>query len=246
MDPLILQFPSAQPVRIVALGDCNTHTGNPKQGTVPEGVAWAFRNAGIPAEVTNLGGGMETCREGLARLRNTPTSADIAVINFGLVDAWTTSIPQLYVPYYPDNLFRKPCRKLLKFAKRRLLTTSIRKLLPSGPVVKEEEFTSRIGQMIETLRERSATINIFIWGTVPVSNHDSRNIPLYRYNKLLSQIAASHDATFVDSESLVSHITIEERHLDGVHISPAVARTIGTEIFTRHMGTCSAPVCEVA
>ena len=237
---------SQHSIRIVALGDCNTHTGDSKQGTVPDGVVWALNKCGLQAEVVNLGGGMETCREGLARLLNTPTSADIAVINFGLVDAWTTCLPQLYVPYYPDNRLRKLCRKLLKFTKRRLLKASVRKLLSSGPVVSEREFVGKIEQMIDALRAQNPAIDIFIWGTVPVSNHASRNIPLFRYNELLSAIAFKHAAAFISSESLVSHIPADEHHLDGVHISPAVARAIGAEICSQHLKIRKAVIGEVA
>lgn len=221
-------------MQILALGDCNTHTANPAQGTVPDGLAWAFAQQGQPSKITNLGGGMETCREGLARLLNTPTSADIAVINYGLVDAWTTCVPQFYVPYYPDNSLRKISRKALKFTKRHLLNSQLRKFLSKGAVVGESEFSARIGQMITTLRQRSPEVKVFIWGTVLVSNHDSRNVPLCRYNELLSEIALQSNAAFIDSEQIVNHIPIDERHLDGVHLSKTVARLIGTEICLQH------------
>src|SRR5690606_11690055 len=85
-------------------------------------------------DLDNLGATMNTSREGVARLRACSRPADLLIINFGLVDAWVTSAPWLYVPYFPDNVIRKWSRKILKSVKRRLRSQAIRRLFGSGPV----------------------------------------------------------------------------------------------------------------
>lgn len=220
-------------VRLVALGDCNTHTGDPLQGTIPRGLVEALSAAGVETQLSNLGGGMETCREGLARLHNTPVTADIATINYGLVDAWSTCVPGLYVPYYPDSFVRKRLRKALKFTKRRLLTSGLRRWLPSGTVVPETEFRDRIRQMIHTLRQRNAGVVIYVWGTVLVANHPERNRLLLEYNDHLQHVAESENATFVDSEQVVADLPPSQRTLDGVHLTPAAAARI-TSVMAEH------------
>ncbi|MCR9199453.1 MAG: SGNH/GDSL hydrolase family protein [Planctomycetaceae bacterium] len=215
-------------LRFVALGDCNTHTGDPRQGTIPRGLVRALGLQGIATDLSNLGGGMETCREGLSRLENTPVTADIATINYGLVDAWSTCVPGLYVPYYPDSFVRKRLRKALKFTKRRLLTSGLRRWLPSGAVVPETEFREKIGRMIAVLRERHAAVQIYVWGTVLVANHPQRNHLLLEYNDHLQHVAENENVVFVDSESAVADLPIHERTLDGVHLTPAAAERIAT------------------
>lgn len=213
-------------LRFVALGDCNTHTGDPHQGTIPRGLVRALGLRGLATDLSNLGGGMETCREGLSRLENTPVTADVATINYGLVDAWSTCVPGLYVPYYPDSFVRKRLRKALKFTKRRLLTSGLRRWLPAGAVVPETEFREKIGRMIFVLRERNPAVQIFVWGTVLVANHPQRNHLLLEYNDHLQHVAENEGVVFVDSEAAVADLPVADRTLDGVHLTPAAAERI--------------------
>lgn len=220
-------------LRFVALGDCNTHTGDVRQGTIPASLVELLDAAGLPVTLTNLGGGMETCREGLARLENTPVTADIATINYGLVDAWSTCVPALYVPYYPDSFVRKRLRKALKFTKRRLLTSGLRKWLPSGAVVPETEFREKISRMVAVLRERNPNVEIYIWGTVLVANHPERNHLLLEYNDHLRHVAERLGVNFVDAESAVDDLPVSDRTLDGVHLTPQSAQRI-TRVMAHH------------
>lgn len=233
MNSITLHPPGKGKLRVIALGDCNTNTIDLNQGTVPDGFCDALNTHGYSVELTNLGRGMETSREGLARLIECDAVADVAIINYGLVDAWVTTIPGIYVPYYPDGHVRKRLRKLLKFLKRRLLTSFARKFLPVGSVVPAEEFSQNISRMISIIRSRNSATKFVLWGTVPVTDNAARNEQLVKYNEILQETARQNDASFVDTDIVLNDLENAERHLDGVHISPETARRIGSEIFRR-------------
>ena len=91
--------------------------------------------------------------EKLARAARDAHPADVVLINFGLVDAWITSIPAVYVPYYPDSFFRKQARKVLKSLKRRLRSPLVRRVIRCGPCVPLEEYLRNVRRMVELMRE---------------------------------------------------------------------------------------------
>ena len=81
------------PLRLVAVGDCNTGgaNGTAADDQVPARLADRLRAQGIECDVQNLGRTMSTTREGQARMSRDANAADLLLINFGLVDAWVTS-----------------------------------------------------------------------------------------------------------------------------------------------------------
>lgn len=223
--------PSLPPVvRVVAVGDCNSITANPQQGTIADGVSGAFSRRGVQIQLANLSGGMRTTREGLANLKDHPDAADVAVVNFGLVDSWSTSVPALYVRYYPDNAMRKRLRKIVKFIKRRLRSPVFRQIIPFGRVVPLSEYIANVSAMVKLLQARNAHVQIFLWGTVPVIDRPHRNPDLVEYNSALERVATDLGVHYVDSERAVGALKMEERFVDGAHLSPAAVALIGEDI----------------
>lgn len=217
-------------VRVVTIGDCNTISANPNQGTVADGLSDALRRRGVPAELVNLSGGMRTTREGLAHLRDYPEPADLAAVNFGLVDSWRTSIPRLYVRYYPDNVLRKRLRKLVKFVKRRLRSPMGRRIVPFGRVVPIPEYVANISAMVQLLKSRNSAVQIFLWGTVPVVDQPRRGADIIEYNAAFQQVATDLGVHYVNSDRVVAELKAEDRFIDGVHLSPAAVALIGDHI----------------
>ena len=217
-------------IRILALGDCNTNTVDPRQGTAADGLADALTTRGYDTTLANLSGGMASSREGLAQVLNYVRPADLAIINFGLVDSWVTTIPRIYVPYYPDNHIRKRLRKLLKSVKRKLRGTLLRNLVPTGPVVPPDEFTRNIRAILRTVWQCNPLTEVFLWGTLPVEGNAERNVGIAEYNGLLKQVALTDSATFIDVEEVLAAQPVHERFIDGVHLSPDSARLIGEHI----------------
>ena len=234
--------PAEAAVRIVALGDCNTITRDPRQGTVADGLWDALRDRGIAVRLTNLGCGMTTTREGLCLVQDHDEPADLTIVNYGLVDSWMTTIPQMYVPYYPDNPFRKRVRKLLKFVKNRLRSRLVRKLVPMGPVVSQDEYLRNMQEMLRLLRQRNPDNAVYFWGTVPVDGDPERHLAIVEYNAILEQIAEDESATYVDTTEVLAHQPPTERFLDGVHLSPAAARLIGQRISDLFLQSRQRPI----
>lgn len=226
-------------LRIIALGDCNSNTTNAEQGTVPSACAELFEDSGFQVDLTNLAHGMDSTREGLAHLVECNAAADIAVINYGLVDAWITSLPRFYVSYHPNGFVRKRIRKLVKFTKRFLARLPKHGWVPRGPVVPEQEFRQNIEQMMELIRESNPAAVFYLWGTVDVIDAPERNENLLRYNRILQQIAACNNAVYVDSSQALNGLSKAERHLDSVHLSPAAARLIGNQIYQHYLSQCN-------
>jgi len=138
-------------LRVLAVGDCNTCgiTVPPIGNTILDKFCEQLEDHGYTTARQNLGCGMATTREGVQRMRLDAQPADTVLINFGLVDTWITSIPRVYVPYYPDTWRRKRLRKLLKFVKRRLLRSpALRHFIPIGTVVSLDEYDQNIRDIL--------------------------------------------------------------------------------------------------
>lgn len=220
----------SQPVRVVTIGDCNTISADPHQGTVADGLSEALKQHGVPATLANLSGGMRTTREGLANLTDHPEPADLALVNFGLVDSWSTSVPRLYVPYYPVSSTRKRIRKLVKFVKRRLRAPICRRIVPFGRVVPVPEYIANVSAMVRLLKARNSGVQVFLWGTVPVIDRPHRNPDLIEYNAALQQVAMDLEVHYVDAAAVVAGLKPEDRFVDGAHLSPAAAALIGEHV----------------
>ena len=81
-----------RPLKILALGDCNT-SGTGSGATIVDQTVRRLQTAGIACEAVNWGHTMTTTREGLARCRRDRPHADVALLNYGLVDSWVTTVP---------------------------------------------------------------------------------------------------------------------------------------------------------
>lgn len=218
-------------LRLIALGDCNTNSSDLNQGTLPAGVAEAFRDRNLNLAVTNLGAGMTTSREGLKYMHDRGHAADFAILNFGLVDCWTTTIPGAYIPYfYPESKTRKLSRKVLKSVKRYFRMWPFKNFVPMGYVIKPAEYQKNIRAMIAKLRQWNPQISIYLWGTVPVVGNAKRNESIAEYNTLLLQIAQQESVTYIDSTNALSGLPAAETFVDDVHLSPKAARLIGEQI----------------
>ncbi len=206
---------------LYAVGDCNTEGFHalPKEDNIPEQLSSIFKASGQNIQLINLGHTMTTTREGLDRVRNEVQSPDYLLINFGLVDAWVTSIPQVYIPYYPDNRFRKLGRKILKTTKKRLRHKIFNALVSRGEVVSPKEYVHNIDEMIRIARCRNSEVKILLWGTTFALNNPQRNVNIRRYNELLKDLSRSRNTLFLDIEEIVDSLPIEEAYLDDVHLS---------------------------
>jgi lysophospholipase L1-like esterase len=171
--------------KILAIGDCNTLGGEKLGGHgYPERVGHRLKIA-----VTNCGYTMSTTREGCFLLRDhLTTDCTIVIIQFGLVDSSLTLRHAPYILNYPDNIFRKPCRKVLKKIKKLSRKYGINKRFGESNVVPLEEYSNNIHKMIELCAGRT----ILLPETIP--HHDtSRNDRIERYNRELAAIAAQYD-----------------------------------------------------
>lgn len=168
---------------ILAVGDCNTlGVGNLLGASYPERVAYAL---GKP--VDNFGYTMATSREGLSLLRdNLSVQHSCVIIQFGLVDSYSTFKYAPYVLYYPDNLFRKQCRSIVKKIKKVCRNSGLNRTLGEVSVVPEEEYYANMLAMVHMCGPRT----VLLPETIP--HHDKqRNAAIQRYNQLLARIAAT-------------------------------------------------------
>lgn len=213
--------------RLVAIGDCNTSgTGQPvPENCVPVRLAERLSEAGHPCSVQNLGYRMSTTREGLVRTERDAEPAEIVLINFGLVDAWITSIPCVYVPYYPDNFLRKPLRKLLKWMKRRLRSPLARRFVPVGPVVPADEYVANLRRMVEIVRSWPTEPTVLLWGTALTLGNPERSASIQQYNGLMRELADELGLPYIDTPALMDGLDPAEAYQDRTHLDvPAVER----------------------
>lgn len=234
MNPHILKVPASKvPFRVLAVGDCNTcgivvpAIGN----TILDKLCRQLERAGYQTVGQNLGYGMATSREGLERIRREARPADLVLINFGLVDTWITSIPKIYVPYYPDSVVRKRVRKLLKFVKRRLRAPWLRKLIPTGPVVPLEEYRQNMQQMIALAKSMNPADMVLLWGSPPVQHDPSRNENLRRYNQVLKTSANQTGAVYVSTFEIIEALHSSEAYLDDVHLNERATERIANAMY---------------
>jgi len=230
--------PSTQPndkhrtLQVLAVGDCNTWgiTDPPIGNTILDKFCRHLEAEGCSTSSQNLGYGMATSREGVQLVRHKAQPADVVLINFGLVDTWVTSIPKVYIPYYPDNFLRKRLRKLLKFVKRRLRSPWLRRFVSTGHVVPIDEYARNVCEMISLVRVKNSSATILLWGSPPVQNDPARNANLESYNKRLERIAYETNSLFLSTANLVNKISSEAAYLDAVHLNEAATDAIAAQL----------------
>ncbi|SFH58604.1 Lysophospholipase L1 [Planctomicrobium piriforme] len=221
------------PYLIRAVGDCNTKAGAglPRSEAFPAKLLDFLQGLGLHCELDNLGATMNTSREGVARLADCATPADLLLLNFGLVDSWVTSIPWLYISYYPENILKKPARKLLKNFKRRLRSPRLRELVGVGPVVPVEEYRRNLQQMIATERSRNPSVQVVLWGSVMTRHSPERDVRLQSYNQVLQEIAAEASCVYFDAAPVVRRWPAERIYVDDVHLSGEAAALLARELL---------------
>ncbi len=221
------------PINMVAIGDCNTRGVDWSAGkAVPDFVVAGLRERGHDCSLVNLGITSSTTREGVAKLRDHAGPIDLLLVNFGLTDAWTTSIPGVYVSYYPDHFLKVWGRKLLKAVKRRLRSPLVRQWLPVGEVVPMAEYDANLRTIVALARARSPQCRIVLWGTTLVQNHALRNDMIARYNAVMRSVAET--SSCVDycetSEALAGH-PLDNILLDDVHLGAFAAQQVADAIL---------------
>ncbi len=232
-DPTDRTAAMGSPLRLLAVGDCNTGgaEGAPLEDRVTERLAAQFAARGIECRVQNLGFTMNTTREGVPRMERHAEPADLVLINFGLVDAWVTSLPGFYLSYYPDNVAKRWARKVLKWAKRRLKSPLWRSLVPLGEVVPIDEYELRMRRMLDIARAGNPEVKIVLWGTVPVPGDEPRTANIMRYNERLGAIAAGErNVWYLGPGPLIADLARDEAYRDHVHITRGAADRIAAAV----------------
>lgn len=204
-------------LNLVAIGDCNT-SGQRPYVNVPQELANLLEAEGIICAMHNLGAAMNTSREGIAKAEDHTQPADMLLLNFGLVDAWITTVPVFYVSYYPDSQLKRRTRKLLKSLKKRLRHPLLKHLVPTGPVVREREFEQNIERIIAAFRKQNPNLKLLLWGAAPTDDAH-RNLVLERYNVLLSKIAARNNGAYLDTQAVLAGTERSAMFDDAVHLS---------------------------
>lgn len=204
-------------LRILAIGDCNTcGIGG---HNVPDFLTQLLRDhRNQEMSTNNLGAAMYTTREGVEIAQQIGEDAELLLLSFGLVDAWITSVPNLYVGYFPDNPVKRQGRKLLKSLKKKLRGKALRKVIPVGPVVEEEEFVNNLTRIIDTLRAHNPDLRILLWGSAPTLD-DERNVILEQYDEILRQTAARYNGRYLDTKQVVAPHPRDQMFNDPVHLS---------------------------
>ena len=221
-------------IRLIALGDCNT--SGIKQSSVPS-IVQMLLNQLLESEnktcrLDNFGEAMRTSREGLCISENLIQHVDIAMINYGLVDAWTTTIPKIYIQYYPDNRIKRILRKALKSVKKKLKKSYFKGFFKTGPVVSVEEYTLNIDEIMSTLHQKNPNILFILWGTVQVED-EPRNTNLLTYNKVLKNHLEKYTGYYIDTQAIIAEESRAEMFYDAVHLSEKAQRMIANHILLK-------------
>lgn len=220
---------SISSIELVAIGDCNT--SGTDNYNVPVSLARLIsESTNIKCNLQNLGDAMNTSREGLLKASHLTHHPDIALLSFGLVDAWTTTIPSIYISYYPDSYYKRRSRKLLKSIKKKLRSPVFRKYLPTGVVVSEHEFQRNIEKIISTLKIKNPNIKLLFWGAPPVED-EPRNTHLVSYNKILRDSAKKHKGEYINTREIVCQLSRNEMFDDPVHLSQKACNHIAQSML---------------
>lgn len=210
--------------KILAVGDCVTlGVGECLGNSYPERVG---RQLGLP--VVNRGYTMSTSREGVSLLRDTLTGEhDPVLLQFGLVDAYFTFRYAPYVPYYPDNLFRKQLRSVVKKYKKSCRRFGLNERLGVKTVVPEAEYRANFQEMIDSCSART----VILPETLP--HHETyRNESIKAYNGMLRSLAMDNENCHLIPlfDTFLLHLT--DFYQDNTHPNDAGYDYIANEILT--------------
>ena len=167
--------------QILAVGDCNTlGVAGCKNRSYPERLAERLN-----LRVANHGCTMATTREGVLLLRDGLTeNVTHLFIQFGLVDSYKTFTYSPYVLYYPDNIFRKQLRSLVKKYKKICRTWGLNQRFGEKNVVGIDEYEYNMMTMVAMAKQA----RVYLVETIPHKDLQ-RNSEIKRYNAVLNGIA---------------------------------------------------------
>ena len=207
-------------MEVLVIGDCNSSGLEGRNENVANNLAdiLTHRN-GAPIRIHNLGHTMSTSREGLNRVRAFNGRADVLILNFGLVDAWVTTFPKLYISYFPDNPIKKYARKYLKSIKKKLRYSKVKFNFPIGHVVPPDEYKKNIETIIRTVTSRDPMCRVILWGTAPTLKDLERDQNTRQYDKILKEISKDLQTYFVDTRVLLEPFDYQEIYYDPVHLN---------------------------
>lgn len=215
--------------KILFMGDCNTSgIESDPSDNIANILGGMLREKGIEAQVTNLGEGMHTTREGVGKAKHYREEADVLILNYGLVDAWATSLPQFYVLYYPSNPVRKIARKLLKSLKKRLRGY---RNVPRGVAVPINEYVANLNTIIAQIKITSPDMKVILWGTAPTRGDEKRDEDIKRYDAALRQLAETENMVFIDTRSLMADLPTKDAYKDEVHIKKKPQEIIAAKML---------------
>lgn len=216
-------------MKIFAYGDCNT-SGISDVSVPSEFASLMERHLG-PVELNNFGAAMLTSREGVAIVRERELGEGIYLISFGLVDAWFTSLPSVYIPYFPESRSRRIQRKLLKSLKKRLRSSLARRLFGYAAVVPLTEFQKNLENIVKIIQDRNKKNIILIWGAVPVLDEPRRR-NLINYNGAAKRVAENNRVRYLDTPRALNFLTRAEAFLDDVHLSNKAIKLISSNLYS--------------
>ncbi len=170
--------------KILAIGDCNTlGVGDCRYNSFPEKIGLELGFDSI-----NLGYTMATTREGIRLLKdNISQDIKILLIQFGLVDSYPTFKYSPYVPYYPDNFFKKQLRSIVKKYKKLCRAYKLNHYFGEKNVTPVQEYQANLEQMIFLAND----IQTILIDTIP-NKQAGRNKHILHYNMLMTKVAKQH------------------------------------------------------
>lgn len=207
--------------KIVAIGDCNTLGAGPlERRSYPE-----LLGQRLGVEVINCGYTMATTREGIHLLRDNIDGADCITIQFGLVDSYTTFRYSPYVLYYPERLWRKPLRHIIKKYKKICRQKGFLQRFGEKNVVGPAEYENNIRRMIALAQQR----RVILLETIP--NHEQqRNDNIIHYNTILERISTDYSNC-----SKVNLYEVFSNNLHHYYLDQTHSNCLGYECITERV-----------
>jgi len=193
----------------LVLGDCNV-TGADKFNDKTY-VEILQKQLNIPA--ISCGHTMTTTKEGKIYFdKNKNVDFEFVVVAYGLVDSWETFKYAPYVLYYPDNIFRKIARKVIKKYKKIARNFHLNEKIGKKHVVPIKEYKKNIEYIIQNSKK------VFLVETPPHQSEIFRNKHIVQYNQVLKDLSKKYNHAKVIHiyESLLADQSL---YFDVVHLN---------------------------
>jgi len=191
---------------ILGVGDCNMRGAEKFRGeTYLELIQKELKE-----KVLNFGVTMSTTREG--KIISKKFKAEVVIVAYGLVDSWKTFKYAPYVLYYPDNLFRKVARKVVKKYKKTARRLGLNQLLGEKFVVPPKEYEENLYSILQNSKKA------LLLETPPHHRQTFRNPNIQLYNSLLKKVTQNRKNTHLIElyDLFLEDITL---YLDDIHFN---------------------------